>query len=233
MRFSTMSCQREQPEPKHDGVVVMTNENALTVAVLAGGQSRRMGQDKALLEVDGRALIEYVLEAAKPVAREVLIVASERPEYDRFGCRVVPDKFPRSGSLGGIYTALSEATEQYCLVLACDMPFVNTELIRNMAQVDRNYDVLVPSLTGERSDQGGEETLETLHAIYSKACLPAIERQLNAGVFKVIGFFSEVRVEKLPEEWILEFDPHLMSFFNANTPEEFAWARERMAGASK
>jgi molybdopterin-guanine dinucleotide biosynthesis protein A len=85
-------------------------------------------------------------------------------------------------------------------------------------------------LAAERSDQGGEETLETLHAIYAKSCMPSIERQLNAGVFKVIGFFSEVNVQKVPEDVIIEHDPQLLSFFNANTPEEFAWARERLAG---
>lgn len=210
----------------------MTRGNALTAAVLAGGQSRRMGQDKALLEVDGRSLIEYVLDVTNALADETLIIASERPEYEQFGCRVVPDKFPRSGSLGGIYTALSEANTDYCLVLACDMPFVNSRLLEHMAQVERSYDVLVPSLPAERSDQGDNETLETLHAIYSKACLPAIERQLNAGVFKVIGFFSEVKVMKLPEDVIQEHDPQLLSFFNTNTPEEFAWAKERLARAT-
>lgn len=207
----------------------MSKGNALTAAVLAGGQSRRMGQDKALLEVDGRSLIEYVLDVTTALADETLIVASERPEYEQFGCRVVPDKFPRSGSLGGIYSALSESSSDYCLVLACDMPFVNAKLLGYMAQVERTYDVLVPSLPGERSDQGDGETLETLHAIYSRACLPAIERQLNAGVFKVIGFFSEVNVMKLPEEVIQEYDPQFLSFFNTNTPEEFTWAKERLA----
>ena len=206
----------------------MSGEYDLSVAVLAGGQSRRMGQDKALMEVGGRALIEHVLEAANPFATETIIVASERPEYERFGTRVIPDKFPRSGSLGGIYTALSESTTQYCLVLACDMPLVNPDLLRYMASLERDYDALVPSLPPDRADQGEGETLETLHAIYSRNCLPAIERQLNAGVFKIIGFFSEVRVKKLSEDVIREFDPQLLSFFNANTPEEFDWARSRL-----
>jgi molybdenum cofactor guanylyltransferase len=210
----------------------MSTETGLSVAVLAGGRSRRMGQDKALLEVDGRALIQYVIDAASPLGSETLIVASDRPEYHQFGCRVVPDKFPQSGSLGGIYTALSEAENEHCLVLACDMPFVNRALLEFMLSVERDYHALVPSLSADRSDQGDNETLETLHAIYHKACLPAIERQLNAGVFKVIGFFSEVKVQKLDEEIIRQYDPNLLSFFNANTPEEFAWARERLSGAS-
>jgi molybdenum cofactor guanylyltransferase len=207
----------------------MKKKPQISAAILAGGQSRRMGQDKALLEVEGRALIEYVLDIANAVADETLIIASDRPEYERFGCRVVPDKFPQSGSLGGIYTALSEVTHDHCFVLACDMPFINHGLLTFMAELDRDYDVLVPALAADRSDQGGEETLETLHAIYTKSCMPAIERQLNAGVFKVIGFFSEVNVQKLPEDVIVQHDPQLLSFFNANTPEEFAWARERLA----
>ncbi|MEX2425530.1 MAG: molybdenum cofactor guanylyltransferase [Thermomicrobiaceae bacterium] len=207
----------------------MSKQNQLTTAILAGGQSRRMGQDKALLEVEGRALIEYVLDAANSVSDETMIVASDRPEYEKFGVRVVPDKFPMSGSLGGIYTAVSEASNDYCLVLACDMPFINQDLVEYMANAPRDYDVLVPSLPAERSDQGGAETLETLHAIYSRNCLPAIERQLNAGVFKVVGFFSEVNVQKVPEDVISKFDPQLLSSFNANTPEEFVWARERLA----
>jgi molybdenum cofactor guanylyltransferase len=207
----------------------MSKKYNLSAAILAGGQSRRMGQDKALLEVEGRSLIEYVLDVANEIADETIIVASDRPEYERFGCRVVPDKFPQSGSLGGIYTALSESANDFCLVLACDMPFVSKGLLEVMAEAPRNYDVLVPSLAADRSDQGGQETLETLHAIYSKSCMPAIERQLNAGVFKVIGFFSEVDVHKISADDIARHDPHLLSFFNANTPEEFAWARERLA----
>lgn len=207
----------------------MSRKMNVSAAILAGGQSRRMGQDKALLEVEDRALIEYVLDVANDVADETLIVASDRPEYERFGAKIIPDKFPQSGSLGGIYTAISEAKSEYCFVLACDMPFINKDLLTYMASLERNYDVLVPSLGAERSDQGGEETLETLHAIYSKSCTSAIERQLNAGVFKVIGFYSEVNVQKLPEEVIQKHDPQLLSFFNANTPEEFAWAREQIA----
>jgi molybdenum cofactor guanylyltransferase len=206
----------------------MTNLHPLSVAVLAGGKSRRMGQDKALLEVGGRALIEYVLDASREVGSDVFIVASDRPEYQQFGFRVVSDRFPHSGSLGGIYTALAESESDYCAVLACDMPFVNVALFRHMAAIERDYDVLVPALPSERSDQGGSETLETLHAIYSRACLPAIERQLNAGVFKVIGFFSEVRVRRMPEEEVRSFDPQLLSFFNTNTPAEFEWAKRRL-----
>ncbi|TVR74908.1 MAG: molybdenum cofactor guanylyltransferase [Sphaerobacteraceae bacterium] len=210
----------------------MSRSSGLSAAILAGGQSRRMGEDKALLEVDGRPMIEYVINAAKSVADETIIVATDRPEYEQFECRVVPDRLPKSGSLGGIYTALSEVKHDRCLVLACDMPFVNVKLLQHMIDRSSDYDVLIPSLDAERSDQGVAETLETLHAIYSKSCLPAIQRQLDAGVYKVVGFFTEVNVQKVPQEEVAEIDSQLLSFFNTNTPEEFEWAKQQLASGS-
>lgn len=192
-----------------------------------------MGRDKALLDVGGRPLIEHVIERARPVASEIMLVASDRPAYERFGLRIVPDRYPRSGSLGGIYTAVVEASYPFCLVLACDMPFVNTALLRYMAELPRDYDVLVPALAAERGGQGDGETLETLHAIYARSCAPAIERQLQEGILKVIAFFSEVRVRRIPEQEIRRFDPHLLSFFNANTPDEYEWARARYEGGDQ
>lgn len=211
----------------------MNATEQLSVAILAGGRSRRMGQDKALLELGGRPLLEHVIERAQPVADEIMLIATDRPEYGRFNLRVIPDRMPEVGSLGGIYTAVAEATHPFCLVLACDMPFVNTGLLRYMAELPRTYDVLVPATSAARSDQGGPETLETLHAIYAKRTVPAIERQLREGIFKIIGFFSEVHVQKIPEATIRQFDPQLLSFFNANTPEEFDWALRRLEGADQ
>ena len=203
----------------------MTGQNRpgepLSVAILAGGRSRRMGQDKALLRLGDRTLLEVVAERVRPVADELFVVATDRPEYDALGFRVVPDHYPDSGSLGGIYTALVTAANPYCLVVACDMPFLNRALLEYMAALPRDYDVLVPALAAERSDQGGEETLETLHAIYGAACMPAIERRLRAGRFKIVGFFDEVRVRRLGPEVLRRFDPELRSTLNANTPDEF------------
>jgi molybdopterin-guanine dinucleotide biosynthesis protein A len=204
-----------------------SNALNLSIAVLAGGQSRRMGRDKALLDFLGAPLLQRVLGRVRPLTDDLFIVATGRPEYGRFGVRVVPDRLPGAGALGGIYTAVAEASHERCLVLACDLPFVNPQLLRFMAEQPPDYDVLIPALAAERSDQGGQETLETLHAIYVRSCLPAMERQLQAGWFKVIGFFPDVRVRRLPEEVVRRYDPELLSFFNANTPEAYTWALER------
>jgi molybdopterin-guanine dinucleotide biosynthesis protein A len=199
----------------------------LSIAVLAGGQSRRMGRDKALLDFLGEPLLKRVLGRVRLLTDDLFVVATDRPQYERFGVRVVPDQLPGTGALGGIYTALAEAQHDRCLALACDLPFVNTDLLRFMAEQAGDWDVLIPALSAERSDQGSQETLETLHAVYARACRPAIERQLRAGNYKVIGFFAEVRVRRLPEEVVRRFDPELLSFYNANTPEAYAWAVER------
>lgn len=202
-------------------------QTSVSVGVLAGGQSRRMGRDKALLPFEGQPLLSLVLDRVRDFADDLFIVASDRPEYERFGVPVVADQYPDSGSLGGIYTAIAHARNDYCLVVACDMPFLNPSLLGAMLKRERSYDVLVPALAAERSDQGGRETLETLHAIYSKRCLAPIERRLQAGRYKIIGFFDDVRVERISESELRQYDPALLSFFNANTPEEYAWAAAR------
>ena len=113
---------------------------------------------------------------------------------------------------------------EHCLVVACDMPFLSGALLRRMADEPRDYDVLVPVIPGE-SRQGSEgKVFQTLHAIYSKRCLPAIESRIREGKRQVVGFFDAVRVREIDVAEILEWDPELRSFFNANTPDALAAA---------
>ena len=198
----------------------------LSVAVLAGGQSRRMGRDKALVEFGGRPLLDRVLERLRGIGDEVFVVASDRPAYAGFGVPVVPDRLPGGGALCGIHAAIATARNPHCLVVACDMPFLSPALLSYMAALPRDYDVLIPVLAAGHRGQGGAETLEALHAIYGKNCLPAIERRIAAGRLKVIEFFSDVRVRRIHEAAVRGYDPDLLSFVNANTPAEMARARE-------
>jgi molybdopterin-guanine dinucleotide biosynthesis protein A len=199
----------------------------LSAAVLAGGMSTRMGVDKALLSIrpGDPPMAEIVISRLRKVAQDVMIVASDRPEYERFGVRIVPDRVPGSAALGGIATALTEATFDHCLVVACDMPFLNVELLTWMAEQPRDYDVLIPYLPGQ-SRQGGGFVYQTLHAIYGKHCLQAIERQLDAGNRQVIGFFDSVEVRPIAEDQVLVHDPTLRSFFNANSLQAVEQARQ-------
>lgn len=190
----------------------------ISIAVLAGGQSRRMGQDKAFLDVGGRPVIERVLAAVAPLTDDLFISANASDRYEQFGRRIVPDIYPDKAALGGIYSAIHAASHDHVLVVACDMPFLNPGLLQYLMDLTPTADVVVPLVTPPQP--------ETLHAIYSKSCLPAIESRLLANQLRVIGFFEEVLVRYVQREEIARFDPNFFSFINMNTPEE--WQKVQM-----
>ena len=204
----------------------IAKQPGLSAAVLAGGLSRRMGRDKALLPLrpGDPPLAATVIARARLVADEVFVVARNRPAYEAFGVPVVPDLEEEAGTLGGIATALHTAAHDHCLVLACDLPFLNPELLQWLAAQPRDYDALVPRLPGE-SRQGGGFVFQTLHAIYGKGCLPPIERRLAEGRRQIVGFFDEVRLRPVDADAITALDSEFRSFFNANTPEAADEAR--------
>src|SRR5262249_82412 len=127
------------------------NQRALSAAVLAGGRSLRMGTDKALLPLvpGGTPMLGLVLEQLRTISDDLVIVAPPRPGYGEFGTRVVPDLYPGGSALVGIHAALAHAAHQHCLVVACDMPFLNPALLQHMAMHPRDYDVFVPLLPGK------------------------------------------------------------------------------------
>src|SRR3990170_1281179 len=136
---------------------------------MAGGKSRRMGRDKAWLDLgDGRPIVQRVIDAMREVADDVFLVANDE-RFATLGLRVVPDRFPEGGALGGITTGVGAATHDRVLVAACDMPFLRADIWRLLAQRSDGADAVVPKV--------GDD-LETLHALYTKACLPAMERAL-------------------------------------------------------
>jgi molybdopterin-guanine dinucleotide biosynthesis protein A len=185
-----------------------------------------MGTDKAFLPLvdGGPPMLALVLDQLRSVADDVMIVANDRERYEQFGVRVVPDAHLGIGALGGIHAAVSQAANDHCLVVACDMPFLNAGLLQRMASEPRDYDVLVPAIPGQ-SRQGGKGLVyQTLHAIYGKGCLPAIEARIKEGNRQVIGFFDAVGVRQIEVAEIQIWDPGLRSFFNANTPDALASA---------
>ncbi len=201
------------------------NKVTISAAILAGGMSRRMGTDKALLPIGGRTMLDVVAERVSAVAQDVFVVADDDTKYRELGYRVVQDAIPGAGSLGGVYAALLNARHDLCLVVACDMPLLNIELLRYLAKLAGRDDVVIPSLAAGRSDQGGGETLETMHAIYRTSSLPSLERQIQTGDFKIAAALDDLEILRVCEATIRRFDPHLHSFFNVNTPQDFAFAR--------
>jgi molybdopterin-guanine dinucleotide biosynthesis protein A len=192
---------------------------AVSGVVLAGGQSKRMGANKAFLDVGGRPIIERVLEQVSLVAKEVILVANAPNEYAHLDCPVVPDVFSGKGALGGVYSGLKAARNPQVLVVGCDMPFLSAALLRYMILLAPGYDIVVP-----RTEKG----IEPLHALYAKTCLPIMERMLQHNNLKIVAFFSQFRVRYVEQSEVEVLDPRHLSFFNVNTPDDLEWAR-RMA----
>ncbi|MCJ7764097.1 MAG: molybdenum cofactor guanylyltransferase [Dehalococcoidales bacterium] len=191
---------------------------AISSILLAGGKSSRMGKDKARLKLDGRLMVlQGIARKLLTISDEVIVVTDGR-RYKNLNVVVkwVDDVYPGAGSLVGLYSGLKEASSDYALVVACDMPFLNLEFLRYMIALPRDYDILAPRLG---------DNIEPLHAIYSQNCLPAIARLLEARNKKVVDLFGKVRVRYLSQEVIERYDPEHRSFFNINSPDELAEAR--------
>jgi molybdopterin-guanine dinucleotide biosynthesis protein A len=208
--------------------------STVTVAVIAGGNSARMGTDKSFVPLLGRPMIEHVLAKISHLGQEETILITNRPDdYVHLGLPTFKDVIPGKGALGGIYSALYHSRSDFVLALACDMPFLNPDLLLYMIALrdedGGSLDIIVPRV---------EDHPQGLHALYSRACRQPIREQIDANRLKVISFYDQVRVRYLePPEWS-RFDPQGMSFHNINTPEEllaaqqFA-ARDQSAGERK
>lgn len=185
-----------------------------SAVVLAGGQSRRLGEDKSLLVLDGQPLLLRTLDRLAGVSEDLIIVANDPGRYAhlQLPARLVPDERPGVGALMGIYSGLRAARHPYVLVVACDMPFLNLPLVHHLLSLTSGYDVVIPQI--------GEE-MEPLHAVYGKSCLPAIGQVLAQGQRRIIAFFDQVRVRHVPPDEIDRFDPEHLSFVNINTPEDW------------
>ena len=194
-------------------------QQPITGVILAGGKSSRMGQNKALMSLGGKRLVDRVVEVMHDVFHDLLMVTNTPDVYADLGVPMVRDIWPEKGSLGGIYSAISHVTTSYCLVVACDMPFLQAAGLRYLITQTTNYDVVVPDVLGE---------LQTLHAIYSKACLQPIEHRLETNRLRIVSFFPDVRVRTVTASELQPYDPELLAFQNLNTPEEFQAAEQRL-----
>jgi molybdopterin-guanine dinucleotide biosynthesis protein A len=191
---------------------------SVTGVILAGGKSSRMGQNKALMSLGGRRLIDRVVDVLRQVFPQLLLVTNSPEVYVDLGLPMAGDVFPDKGSLGGIYSAVYYASTPYSFVVACDMPFLQAAIIRYLLSQIANYDVVMPEVHGE---------MQPLHAVYSKACLSAILRRLEANRLKIVGFLPDVRVRTVIADELQSLDPDLLAFQNLNTPEEFDAAAQQ------
>jgi molybdopterin-guanine dinucleotide biosynthesis protein A len=192
----------------------------LTVVIQAGGRSSRMGTDKGLVPLAGKLMIEHIIDKVDLLGDELVLVTNNAPAYAYFGLRIVSDDEPGAGALPGLKTALTAATGTYVLVIACDMPFLNRDLLQHQIDLAFNTgkDIIIPRW---------DDHLQTMHAVYKKeSCLPAVTHALEDNQQRMISFFPSVHVHKIEPDEVAGFDPHGRSFLNINTPEELVEAEK-------
>jgi molybdenum cofactor guanylyltransferase len=190
--------------------------------ILAGGESSRMGRDKALLELNGEALIVRAARLVESVAGTCAVVG-DSVRLEGLALRVIADDFPGAGPLGGIATALRTSGTEWNLMIACDLPYLTREWLDYLvARADRSdTDIVLP-----RNERGAEP----LCAIYRVICLPAIRAALDAGTRKVTDGLAGIPTAFVePSEW-KEFDSDGLLFKNMNSPADYEEAKMRLGG---
>lgn len=191
--------------------------------VLTGGRSSRFGRDKASEPLLGRPLLQHVLLGLRAVLDDCLVVKAPGqvlPPLETPLPAVVEDAFPGAGPLGGIYTGLLASGADLALVVACDMPLLQPELLAELLRLAPGQDAVVPL------NQGGPEPL---CAVYASACLQPFRRRLEAGEYKLVEALAHVRTLYLePERWRAS-DPEGLSFINVNRQPDLARAERLMA----
>jgi molybdopterin-guanine dinucleotide biosynthesis protein A len=191
-------------------------EQGLSAIVLIGGKSRRFGRDKASEVVDGRTLLQHIVDSVSTLASEVIVVAAKGGSFPSVECplplREVEDLRDGTGALGGLYSGLMAAAHEWSVALACDMPLLSLPLLRHLeGLIDDQVDVVVPRWQGRE---------EPLHALYRRTCLSAIERLLDRGGLRFVEFLPDVRVRYVEQEEVERFDAEGRSFWNVNSKED-------------
>ncbi|MGH2603679.1 MAG: molybdenum cofactor guanylyltransferase [Dehalococcoidia bacterium] len=196
------------------------DRSRVTGVVLAGGRSRRLGRDKALLELDGEPLVVRAVRTLSGLAAEVLVLGPPERAILAPGARVIPDERPGDGPLPALATALREMRGDRMIAVATDMPLLNAALLTYLLDRSEGYDATVPRVGGHT---------QQLHAVYARTCLPAIEAQLARDDLRISRLLGCVRTLVIEEEEIARLDPGFLSFRNVNTAADWAEVR-RLVG---
>jgi molybdopterin-guanine dinucleotide biosynthesis protein A len=192
----------------------------LSVVVQAGGESRRMGSDKALIPFMGQPLVVRVIKRLSGLGDEMIVVTNKMSDYEFLGMPLVSDFYPGRGALGGLFTALKASNHPDVVVAACDMPFVSRSLLTHQIAVLQNTgcDAVMP-----KTSFG----VEPFHAVYKRStCLPLIKTALEAGAWRVDSWFKDANIRFLSQDETRDYDPLQIAFNNLNTPEDVKEAEE-------
>ena len=189
--------------------------------VLAGGKSSRMGQPKALLPFGGQPLIAHIVSTLRRLFADVIVVASPDQSLPELDAAIAHDEVAYQGPVGGITYGLRASARDVNFVTSCDSAFLNAQLISYLVEQIADCEVVVPHWQGR---------FQPLHAVYRRSVLPLLEAQLERGELRPVFLFDRVRTRRVSEAEVRRFDPDASSFFNMNTPEDYAAALERWRG---
>ncbi|MBN1644098.1 MAG: molybdenum cofactor guanylyltransferase [Dehalococcoidales bacterium] len=195
----------------------------VTGIILAGGKSLRFGRNKALEKIGGVPLIERAVESLSHIAGQIIIVKDKgnRSFASIKNVEFANDVYPDKGPLGGIYTGLYYSGNAVNIVVACDMPFLNTPLLEHMTKILPSYDAIVPRWPGGQ--------IEPLHAVYSLSCLPAIKKYLEGNQVSITACLKKLHVLHLNKRGFGSFDPDFLTFFSIDTQADLDLAVKIMA----
>ena len=190
----------------------------VTAVLLAGGKGRRMGEDKRFLHVGEDTLLGRSLAVLRSLFSNVLVVIAQDSPPLQAEVPVVRDLVPDSGSLGGLYTGLQEASSDHVFAVACDMPFLDPKVVQYVVGLREDSDIVMARL---------ENGLQPMHALYSKRCLPVIEEMVRTRHLKIQEIVSHpsLKVRLITEVELSRIDPGGRSFLNVNTPSDLEAAR--------
>ena len=181
----------------------------------------RLGRVKALERINSQSLIERTIACLSPLTQSVLVVISQEQfgifAASRLKAKVIIDLYPGKGALGGIYTGLASADSYNSLVVGCDMPFLNRDLLSYIVDHSSDFDAVVPRVHG---------MLEPLHAVYSKGCLEPIRKMMEQDKLEISHLFTLVKTRYVGEDEIAKFDSQYLTFFNINTLADLRKARK-------
>ncbi|MDR7520375.1 MAG: molybdenum cofactor guanylyltransferase [Armatimonadota bacterium] len=183
----------------------------LTGVVLAGGQSRRLGTDKAFIEVEGVPMIGRVLGALWACCADVVIVAKDPARYQGLDARLIPDAWPAQAPLVGVCSGLRAMETPWGFVAACDLPFLSPDAVRLLARLAVGSDAAVPRVDGR---------WHPLHAVYRAAVAPLLEAHMEQGTRSMIDALKALRVRPVTEEELRAVDATLRTLHNVNAPQD-------------
>ncbi len=182
-------------------------KDSITGIVLAGGKSSRMGTDKGIIDLNGKRIVQHVLDALAPVVDKILIIANNN-HYNNFGYPVYRDIIKDSGPLGGIYTGLVNSNTEKNIVLSCDIPFITTQMINYIVAQSGEYEITIPMHDGKQ---------EPLCGTYSKKCASRFKKLLENKIWKMHEVLTLFATQQLG---ISSTNGVEQNFVNINTPQD-------------